>query len=93
MAIITSSFHSGLRQTFEWTCAGFQDSMTKDCPGDQDSPGRSGARFLESWDARYIVKTVGSEEVAEMHRILKDYHQVSVEREICNSSFCSCILH
>ena len=50
--------------------------MTKECPGDQDSPGRSGARFLESWDARYIVKTVGSEEVAEMHRILKDYHQV-----------------
>lgn len=53
-----------------------QYSLTKESPHDQDSPGRSGARFLESYDVRYVVKTIGSEEVAEMHRILKDYHQV-----------------
>ncbi len=47
------------------------------CPTDADSPGRSGARFLNSYDKRFVIKTIMSEEVAEMHRILKDYHQVS----------------
>ena len=43
---------------------------------DMDSPGRSGSRFLTSFDKLFVVKTIFSEEVAEMHRILKDYHQV-----------------
>ena len=45
-------------------------------PMDTDSPGRSGARFMTSYDRMYVVKTIMSEEVAEMHRILKEYHQV-----------------
>ena len=45
-------------------------------PMDMDSPGRSGSRFLTSFDKLFVVKTIFSEEVAEMHRILKDYHQV-----------------
>ncbi len=45
-------------------------------PMDTDSPGRSGARFMNSFDKMYVVKTILSEEVAEMHRILKEYHQV-----------------
>ena len=53
-----------------------QSSLTKICPADADSPGRSGARFLTSFDKMFVVKTIISEEVAEMHRILKGYHQV-----------------
>ena len=58
----------------------FQNSLTKLSPTEKDSPGRSGARFLNSWDKKFVVKTILSEEVAEMHRILKEYHQV------CNAS-------
>ncbi len=45
-------------------------------PTDTDSPGRSGARMMNSYDKAFVVKTILSEEVAEMHRILKEYHQV-----------------
>jgi 1-phosphatidylinositol-5-phosphate 4-kinase len=69
-----------LRERFYVDDEAYMDSLTKECPNDQDSPGRSGARFLESYDTKYVVKTIGSEEVAEMHRILKDYHQFVVER-------------
>ena len=47
-------------------------------PLDTDSPGRSGARFMTSYDKLFVVKTIMSEEVAEMHRILKEYHQVTI---------------
>ncbi len=50
--------------------------MTKMAPTDTDSPGRSGARMMNSYDKAFVVKTILSEEVAEMHRILKEYHQV-----------------
>ena len=50
--------------------------MTRYAPSETDSPGRSGARFLLSFDKKHIIKTIGSEDVAEMHRILKEYHQV-----------------
>ena len=53
-----------------------QDSLTKHSATETDSTGRSGARFLLSSDKKHIIKTIGSEEVAEMHRILKEYHQV-----------------
>lgn len=41
-----------------------------------DSPGRSGARMLSSQDGYYFIKTLVSEEVEQMHHILKQYHQV-----------------
>lgn len=40
------------------------------------SSGRSGARFLSSYDRRYVVKAMSTDEVTKMNRILKDYHQV-----------------
>ncbi|ERE77616.1 phosphatidylinositol-5-phosphate 4-kinase type-2 alpha-like protein [Cricetulus griseus] len=42
---------------------------------DQDFQARSGARFHTSYDKRYVIKTITSEDVAEMHNILKKYHQ------------------
>ncbi|KAG8231339.1 hypothetical protein J437_LFUL012249 [Ladona fulva] len=39
-----------------------------------DSPGKSGAKFYQSWDKLFIVKTLTSEEVERMHSFLKHYH-------------------
>uniref|UniRef100_A0A8C6LRQ5 Phosphatidylinositol 5-phosphate 4-kinase type-2 alpha n=1 Tax=Nothobranchius furzeri TaxID=105023 RepID=A0A8C6LRQ5_NOTFU len=44
-----------------------------------EAQGRSGARFHTSYDKRYVIKTISSEDVAEMHNILKKYHQFIVE--------------
>ncbi|ELU08768.1 hypothetical protein CAPTEDRAFT_144687 [Capitella teleta] len=69
-----------LRERFDIDEDTYGNSLTKFCPYDCDSSGRSGARFLHSWDKKFVVKTILSEEVAEMHRIIKDYHQHIVER-------------
>ena len=53
-----------------------QRGLTKRCPVDMSSSGRSGARFLSSYDRRYVVKAMSTDEVTKMNRILKDYHQV-----------------
>ncbi|KAF2983586.1 hypothetical protein EK904_005779, partial [Melospiza melodia maxima] len=51
------------------------NSLTRSAPLANDSQARSGARFHTSYDKRYIIKTITSEDVAEMHNILKKYHQ------------------
>merc|ERR550519_174558 len=45
-----------------------------------DAPGRSGAKLWRSADDRYVIKTLTSEEVEEMHSLLKQYHPFIVER-------------
>ena len=54
----------------------FQNSLTRSAPLNSDSQGRFGNRFLSSYDHRFVIKTVSSEDIAEMHNILKKYHQV-----------------
>lgn len=53
-----------------------QNSVTRSAPVNSDSQGRCGARFLTTYDRRFVIKAVSSEDVAEMHNILKKYHQV-----------------
>ncbi|KAB0352958.1 hypothetical protein FD755_004891 [Muntiacus reevesi] len=53
--------------------------LFNNAPLPNDSQARSGARFHTSYDKRYIIKTITSEDVAEMHNILKKYHQYIVE--------------
>lgn len=53
-----------------------QNSVTRSAPINSDSQGRCGTRFLTTYDRRFVIKTVSSEDVAEMHNILKKYHQV-----------------
>ncbi|KTF85193.1 hypothetical protein cypCar_00020616 [Cyprinus carpio] len=48
-------------------------------PIPSDAQGRSGARFHTSYNKRYVIKIITSEDVAEMHNILKKYHQYIVE--------------
>jgi hypothetical protein len=45
-------------------------------PDEIDSPGRSGARMFMSHDKRYFIKSLVTEEVEQMHHLLKQYHQV-----------------
>lgn len=43
-----------------------------------DSSGKSGAKFYQSYDKLFIIKTLTSEEVERMHSFLKHYHPVNM---------------
>ncbi|XP_053612027.1 phosphatidylinositol 5-phosphate 4-kinase type-2 alpha isoform X1 [Plodia interpunctella] len=49
-------------------------------PTPDDSSGKSGAKFYQSYDRLFILKTLTSEEVERMHSFLKHYHPYIVER-------------
>uniref|UniRef100_A0AAY5F5J7 Phosphatidylinositol 5-phosphate 4-kinase type-2 alpha n=1 Tax=Electrophorus electricus TaxID=8005 RepID=A0AAY5F5J7_ELEEL len=68
-----------LRERFNIDDQDFQNSLTRSAPFVSEAQGRSGARFHTSYDKRYVIKTISSEDVAEMHNILKKYHQFIVE--------------
>ena len=44
------------------------------------SAGKSGAKFYLSQDKLYVIKTIESNEVEQMHSLLKQYHPFIVER-------------
>uniref|UniRef100_A0A673ZKP8 1-phosphatidylinositol-5-phosphate 4-kinase n=1 Tax=Salmo trutta TaxID=8032 RepID=A0A673ZKP8_SALTR len=68
-----------LRERFCIDDQDYQNSLTRSAPLNSDSQGRFGNRFLSSYDHRFVIKTVSSEDIAEMHNILKKYHQFIVE--------------
>ena len=68
-----------LRERFGIDDASFLRSLTK-CPKPMESSGKSGARFYNSHDKLYVIKTLTSEEVEQMHSLLKQYHPYVVER-------------
>jgi 1-phosphatidylinositol-5-phosphate 4-kinase len=41
-----------------------------------DTSGKSNAKFYVSYDKRYIIKTVTSEDVEGLHNMLSEYHKV-----------------
>ncbi|XP_011523629.1 phosphatidylinositol 5-phosphate 4-kinase type-2 beta isoform X2 [Homo sapiens] len=75
-----------LRERFGIDDQDYQNSVTRSAPINSDSQGRCGTRFLTTYDRRFVIKTVSSEDVAEMHNILKKYHQMA------GSLACLCIL-
>uniref|UniRef100_A0A8C4TK13 1-phosphatidylinositol-5-phosphate 4-kinase n=1 Tax=Erpetoichthys calabaricus TaxID=27687 RepID=A0A8C4TK13_ERPCA len=68
-----------LRERFGIDDQDYQNSLTRSAPLNVDSQGRFGSRFLTTYDRRFVIKTVSSEDIAEMHNILKKYHQFIVE--------------
>uniref|UniRef100_A0A674NVH1 1-phosphatidylinositol-5-phosphate 4-kinase n=1 Tax=Takifugu rubripes TaxID=31033 RepID=A0A674NVH1_TAKRU len=68
-----------LRERFCIDDQDYQNSLTRSAPLNSDSQGRFGNRFLTTYDHRFVIKTVSSEDIAEMHNILKKYHQFIVE--------------
>lgn len=69
-----------LRERFGIDDHEFRESLTRSQPRSIDSPGRSNARFFITSDKMYILKTLTSEEVEQMHALLKQYHPFIVER-------------
>jgi len=58
-----------------------QNSLTKSSPVDHEklvTVSQPGSRLLTSYNRHFVIKSIQSEQVAEMHRILTSYHQVSV---------------
>lgn len=68
-----------LRERFGIDDMAFLKSLTK-CPKPMTSSGKSGAKFYLSHDQLYVMKTLMSEEVEQMHSLLKQYHPFVVER-------------
>ncbi|KAM3823478.1 phosphatidylinositol 5-phosphate 4-kinase type-2 beta isoform 3-T3 [Vipera latastei] len=68
-----------LRERFGIDDQDYQNSVTRSAPVYNDSHGRCGVHFLTTYDRRFVIKAVSSEDVAEMHNILKKYHQFIVE--------------
>lgn len=52
-------------------------SVFRSQPVPDDSQGKSSAKFYQSYDRLFIIKTLTSEEVERMHSFLKQYHPVS----------------
>ncbi|KAL6259805.1 phosphatidylinositol 5-phosphate 4-kinase type-2 alpha isoform X1 [Pogonomyrmex barbatus] len=61
------------------TCS-FKPKRLRSQPVLEDSSGKSGAKFYQSYDKLFIIKTLTSEEVERMHSFLKHYHPYIVER-------------
>ncbi|XP_035735797.1 phosphatidylinositol 5-phosphate 4-kinase type-2 beta-like isoform X1 [Vespa mandarinia] len=58
----------------------FKPKRLRSQPILDDSSGKSGAKFYQSYDKLFIIKTLTSEEVERMHSFLKHYHPYIVER-------------
>jgi len=68
-----------LREIFGISEKDYVNSLCFSQPIRTDNSGRSGARFLLSFDERFVIKTLSSEDIAEMHELLPKYHQYVVE--------------
>merc|ERR1711988_11374 len=68
-----------LRERFGIDDASYVKSLTRP-PRPANSPGKSGAKFYNSYDELYVIKTLTSEEIEQMHSLLKQYHPFVVER-------------
>lgn len=69
-----------LRERFGIDDTDYRKSLTRFQPVVSDSPGRSGAKFYNSNDGLFVIKTMTREEVELMHFLLKEYHPYIVER-------------
>ncbi|XP_060804399.1 phosphatidylinositol 5-phosphate 4-kinase type-2 alpha isoform X2 [Amyelois transitella] len=69
-----------LRERFGIDDIDYKESLTRSQPTPDESSGKSGAKFYQSYDRLFILKTLTSEEVERMHSFLKHYHPYIVER-------------
>lgn len=69
-----------LRERFGIDEVDYRESLTRSQPVEIDSSGKSSAKFYQSYDKLFILKSLTSEEVERMHSFLKHYHPYIVER-------------
>lgn len=68
-----------IRERFSIDDNDYMNSLTKSQPLSVHASGRSGARFFVSYDKHFIMKTLLSEEVEQLHILMKQYHLYVVE--------------
>lgn len=66
-----------LRERFGVEETDFLRSLSKKQPDVLVGSGRSGARFFVSYDQKFLLKTITPEDVAEIHSVLRQYHEVN----------------
>lgn len=69
-----------IRERFGIEDKEYANSLCLQQPVRVEDSGRSRARFLQSVDRKFVIKTLQSEDIAEMHSILPTYHQYVVEQ-------------
>lgn len=69
-----------LRERFGIDDSDYINSLTKSQPILTDNNSRSGTKFYQSYDKMFVIKVLQSEEVEQMHILLKQYHPYIVER-------------
>nr|CAB3264890.1 phosphatidylinositol 5-phosphate 4-kinase type-2 alpha [Phallusia mammillata] len=70
-----------LREIFKIDDKEYTNSICVTQPIRVEDRGRSVARFLHSYDHKFVIKTLTSEDIAEMHGFLPKYHQYLVENK------------
>lgn len=68
-----------MRERFQITDDSYRKSLNSGVEPFDCSAGKSNARFYISYDKRYIIKTMLSEDVEGLHNMLTDYHKHIVE--------------
>ncbi|XP_048477112.1 phosphatidylinositol 5-phosphate 4-kinase type-2 gamma-like [Rhincodon typus] len=63
-----------LRERFNIDDQDYLASMTRSAPYSENEV-RNTVLFLSSYDKKYVIKQISSEDVAEMHSFLSDYHE------------------
>ncbi|XP_069762443.1 phosphatidylinositol 5-phosphate 4-kinase type-2 gamma-like isoform X2 [Narcine bancroftii] len=66
-----------LRERFGVDDIDYQISLTRQAPY-SNRESRTSMLFLSSYDRRYVIKQISSEDIADMHTFLCDYHQYIV---------------
>lgn len=71
-----------LRERFGVDDVDYRESLTRSQPVHIESSGKSAAQFYESYNKFFIIKSLTSEEIERMHAFLKQYHPVSLTRNL-----------
>ena len=66
----------------------YQNSVTRSAPTNSDSQSRRSPRSLATSVQHFVIKTVSSEVVAEMHSVPKKYHRVCSSWSATATPFC-----
>ena len=74
---VVSGTCRNLRERFGLDDMDYLNSLTKS-PKPMHNPGKSGAKLYLSADKMYVIKTMTSEEIEEMHHLLKQVGLVLV---------------
>uniref|UniRef100_A0A0X3NJJ2 1-phosphatidylinositol-5-phosphate 4-kinase n=1 Tax=Schistocephalus solidus TaxID=70667 RepID=A0A0X3NJJ2_SCHSO len=67
-----------LRERFGVDINDYWESFTRSQPLWDSVRGKSGSKFLITYNRHYVVKSISSEEVEQMHHFLENYHEYVV---------------